>query len=405
MRYLSAHYVFPVSSPPLRNGIICVDDHGCIDRIIDTGGKLEECEKLEFYNGVLVPGFVNAHCHLELSHLHGVVEPNGGLPGFISSIGKLRGASDETILAAAKAADDEMRRNGTVAAGDISNNAGTLTVKRNSHIWYHTFVEIFGLGNSRAQEIFVSAQQVEREYRDAGMSVSIVPHAIYSVSQALWQNLYRSYKSSPSRVISMHHQESCEEMWPYPDGKGELAGMFRKNGLLARNPNGETLNEVKPEIGDIPQMMNCFREAANCLLVHNTFSSKDDLLKYTSDPGRFYFVLCPGSNLFIQNRLPSLQLFSSPELCRNICLGTDSLASNTKLSILEEIKIIHQHAPDIPLGMLLQWATLHGASALGCDDLYGSFEKGKAPGVNLITDIDFDRMQFTAKSAVKALVP
>jgi cytosine/adenosine deaminase-related metal-dependent hydrolase len=403
MRYLSAQYVFPVSSPPLRNGIVCVDDHGCIDRIIDTGGKLEEREKLEYYNGILVPGFVNAHCHLELSHLYGIVEPNGGLPEFISSIGKLRGARDETILAAAKAADDEMRRNGTVAVGDISNDAGTLTVKRNSHIWYHTFIEIFGLESSRAQEILANAQQVEQEYRDDGMPVSIVPHAIYSVSRALWQNLHQTYKASPPRVISMHHQESCEEMGPYPDGKGELADMFRKSGLLSRNPNGEALNKVNGDIRS--QMMSCFREAANCLLVHNTFSSKDDLLKYTSDPGRFYFVLCPGSNLFIQNRLPNLSLFSSPELCRNICLGTDSLASNTKLSILEEIKIIHQHAPDIPLGTLLQWATLNGASALGCDDLHGSLEKGKAPGVNLITGIDFDRMQFTAKSAVKVLVP
>ncbi|MDR1155314.1 MAG: amidohydrolase family protein [Bacteroidales bacterium] len=402
---MSAHYVFPVSSPPLRNGIVCVDDHGCIDRIIDTGGKLEEREKLEYYNGILVPGFVNAHCHLELSHLYGLVEPNGGLPEFISSIGKLRCAGDETILAAAKAADGEMRRNGTVAAGDISNNVGTLAVKRKSRIWYHTFIEIFGLDSSRAQTILAGAQQVEREYRDAGMSASIVPHAIYSVSQALWQHLHQTYKASP-RVISMHHQENSEEMGPYPDGKGELADMFRKSGLLERNPNGETLNELKPETGNIPpKMMSCFREAANCLLVHNIFSSKDDLLKYTSCPGRFYFVLCPGSNLFIQNRLPNLQLFSSPELCRNICLGTDSLASNTKLSILEEIKIIHQHAPDIPLDMLLQWATLNGASALGCEDLHGSLEKGKAPGVNLITGIDFDRMQFTAASAVKVLVP
>jgi cytosine/adenosine deaminase-related metal-dependent hydrolase len=395
MRYLSAHYVFPISSPPLRNGIVCVDDSGHINRVIDTGGKLEEREKLEFYNGILVPGFVNAHCHLELSHLHGVVEPNGGLPGFISSIGKVRGASDETILAAAKAADDGMRRNGIVAAGDISNNAGTLSIKRDSRIWYHTFVEVFGLDSSRSQAISIRAQQVEREYREAGMAVSMVPHAIYSVSQALWQNLHRSYQSSPC-ITSMHHQESSEETGLYLDGKGELADMFRANGMLTGN------NALSKDI--LPQMMNCFREAAKCLLVHNTFSSKDDLLKYTSDPGRFYFALCPGSNLFIQNRLPDMQLFSSQELCRNTCLGTDSLASNTKLSILEEMKIIHRHAPDIPLGILLQWATLNGASALGCDDRHGSFGKGKAPGVNLITGIDFEQMQLTAESDVKVLV-
>ena len=139
------------------------------------------------------------------------------------------------------------------------------------------------------------------------------------------------------------------------------------------------------------------------MLVHNTFSTKNDLLKYSSKPERFYFVLCPGSNLFIQNRLPNLQLFSSQELSQNICLGTDSLASNTKLSILEEMKIIQQHAPEIPLEMLMQWATFNGARALGVEHLYGSFEKGKTPGVNLITGIDFDRMQFTGETGVNVI--
>ena len=353
--------------------MICVDDDGCIVDMIDTGGKLEEREKLEFYNGILVPGFVNAHCHLELSHLHGVMEQNSGLSEFVLSIGKIRRANNETILAAAKEADSEMWRNGIVAVGDISNNACTFPVKRDSPMWYRTFVEVFGLDNSRSEEIFTAAKQVEQEYRHAGMPASIVPHAVYSVSEVLWEVLCQSYKSSPPQVISMHHQESSEEL------------------------------EAKLESQN-PKLTSCLQEASLCLLVHNTFSTKDDLTKYISHLRRFYFVLCPKSNLFIQNRLPDLLLFSMQELRQNVCLGTDSLASNTCLSVLEEMKIIQQHAPEIPLEMLVQWATLNGAKALVFDHLLGSLEKGKVPGINLITHIDLENKRLTAESEVKMLV-
>jgi cytosine/adenosine deaminase-related metal-dependent hydrolase len=392
MRYLSAHYVFPVSSPPLQNGIVCVNGDGCIVDVIDSGGKPEKREKIEFYSGILVPGFVNAHCHLELSHLRDAIKPGGGLPDFITSVGRLRKANRETILAAAKSADEEMMENGIAVAGDVSNHADTLGVKRNSRICYHTFVEIFGLDGNRAKETLATAEQVKQEFCNAGTSASVAPHAVYSVSRALWEELYQSYQSSPPHVISMHHRESSEETGVYPEGKGELADMLRKNGLLTGS-----------HIPCKEQMMRCFRESSRCLLVHNVFLSENDLPEYASAPDRFYFVLCPRSNLYIQNRLPDLQLFSSPELYRNVCLGTDSLASNTSLSILDEMKVIQQHAPHISLEMLVRWATFNGASALG-SPLHGSFEKGKTPGVNLITEIDFDRMRLTAESTVKVLV-
>lgn len=387
MRYLSARYVFPISSPPIKNGILCVNDDGCIVDVINTGGKSESCSKLEFYDGILVPGIVNAHCHLELSHLYGIMEPNIGLPGFISSIGKLRSATDETIQAAAKAADGEMRKNGMVAVGDISNNSCTLPIKRDSLIWYRTFVEVFGLDNNHSEKLFASAQQIEQEYRNAGMPVSIVPHALYSVSRTLWKNLSDWYALDDPEVVSIHHHESSDELKVLWEGKGELVDKFRENGLFTEPVFGFA-NPIKKK----------------CLLVHNTFSTRDDLSKYITHPQRFYFVLCPGSNLFIQNRLPDFLLFSSQKLCNYVCLGTDSLASNTSLSLLNEMKIIQHYTPEIPLGILLQWATLNGARALAFDHLLGSFEINKKPGVNLIMGIDFENMRLTDESVVKVIV-
>jgi len=387
MRYLSAQYIFPVSAPPLKYGIICVNDDGCIVDVIDTGGNLKDHEKLEFYDGILVPGFVNAHCHLELSHLHGVMKTNIGLPGFISSIRKLRQATDETILAAAKAADDEMKRNGIVAVGDISNNACTFPVKRDSPIRYHTFVEVFGLDDNLSEEIISTAEQIEQEYRNAGMPVSIVPHASYSVSQTLWEMLQQSYASSPPQVVSIHHQESSDE-FSICDMRLEMCDMRLE------------ISDMRCAVSEIKNK----KIKIKILLVHNIFSTINDLSKYTSYPETFYYILCPGSNLFIQNQLPGLLLFSSPEFCNNVCLGTDSLASNTSLSVLEEMKIIQQHTSGIPLEMLVQWATLNGARALGFDHFLGSFEKGKKPGVNMISGIDPEEMRLTAQTNVKVLV-
>ncbi len=392
MRFLSAHYIFPVSSPPLRNGIVCISDAGEVIDVIDTGGKLEEGEKIEFYNGILTPGFVNAHCHLELSHLRNQIEQHKGLPEFLSAIGQIRPADENLILEAAEKAEDEMLRKGIVAVGDISNQITCLTIKRNSRLRYHTFIELFGLQENHAETIMQKAQRIEQAYHEAGFAASIAPHAMYSVSDALFALLGKYYIEYPA-IVSMHHQESEEETSLYPQGKGYLADAFRKGGLLQERSDSRDLLVKKAE--------QCLSLAKQCLLVHNTFTSPDDFRQRSQHLKKIFWVLCPLSNLYIQDYLPDFSLFSDHPA--DVCLGTDSLASNTCLSILEEMKVIHQHLPDISLQQLLQWATLNGAKALDMDKCLGSIEKNKKPGINLITGIDFERMHLNINSKVKVL--
>ncbi len=393
MRYLSAHYIFPVSSPPLKNGIVCTDDRGVVVDVIDTGGKFRERERLEFYNGILVPGFVNTHCHLELSHLRGAMASHGGLPDFLSSVGRIRPADDATVRSAAKAADEEMRRNGIVAVGDISNRADTIPIKQESKLRYRTFIEVFGLDARRAESAFSDAQNLERLYRDADLPASVVPHAMYSMSSPLLGLLDNYYATHPA-IASIHWQESKEETGLYLEGKGALAEAFRRGGLLP--DDGASRKNL------VEETEQCLSRARQCLLVHNTFSSRDDISRCLHRLKKVFWVLCPGSNLYIQNRLPDLSLFAEADL--NVCIGTDSLASNTRLSVLEELKIIQNRTPDIPLSQLLYQATLSGARALGFDNILGSFEKNKTPGINLITNIDFERMRLTDQSSVEVLV-
>ena len=123
------------------------------------------------------------------------------------------------------------------------------------------------------------------------------------------------------------------------------------------------------------------------ILVHNTFTSEEDVLflqeYHKKNPQQIYFCLCPNANLYIENILPPVHLFRKNNF--KIVLGTDSLASNETLSILDEIKTLRKNFPEISLDEMLQWATLNGAKALGFENELGSFDAGKKPGVLNIT--------------------
>ena len=140
------------------------------------------------------------------------------------------------------------------------------------------------------------------------------------------------------------------------------------------------------------------------LLIHNILTrQKDiDLIAKTRSLNKTWFVLCPNSNIFIEDRLPDIELFRKNEL--KICLGTDSLSSNRKLSILDEMKTIQNFFPLIPLGEIVSWATRNGAEALEMDDWAGTIEPGKRPGINLITGIDLKQLQLLPNSKVKKLL-
>ena len=138
----------------------------------------------------------------------------------------------------------------------------------------------------------------------------------------------------------------------------------------------------------------------NLLLVHNTYTSLEEIKNAIRTRDNLYWCFCPNANLYIENNTPDFHLFNSVDC--NIVIGTDSLASNRSLSVLGELKTITGRG-EIPLHTLLKWATINGAKFLGLDEKLGSFEKGKKPGVNLIQEVDFQNMKLTKASTVKRL--
>jgi len=163
MRKLSAHYIITGTGAILVKGIIVLTDEGIVTEIIDTNGELDEKAGVEFYSGVLVPGFVNAHCHLELSHLRDIFPEKTGLPGFLKNVVQHRNLEENKVIEEAQKADFEMWKNGVVAVGDISNTDLTFQLKSKSKIAYHTFIEALGFSPHRAERAFAWAKYCSGE--------------------------------------------------------------------------------------------------------------------------------------------------------------------------------------------------------------------------------------------------
>ena len=388
MKSFKADYVFPVNADPIKNGIVTVDDTGKIISVTDQSSKNDPAP--EILSGIICPGFVNTHCHLELSHMLGKVNTKTGLVEFIKNIMKHRGADNPLITEAATRADNDMYENGIVAVGDISNTSITLDIKAKSKIHYHTFVEILGFLPNKADELFNSALALIEEFKP--QSCSITPHAPYSVSKELFR-LIKKYCETGTNLLSIHNQE-CEDenkFFRYKLGKFvELYDYF-----------GMDINHFKPQARNSMQsIIPLLTNKQDVLMVHNTCTNLKDIYFLKRFDRRIHWCFCPNANLYIENRLPKIPLFVDQGF--NITLGTDSLASNHGLSILSEMQTIQYKYKNISTARLIQWGTENGAEFLGIDDKFGTLEPGKTPGLNLITNVE--DLKLTPDSKVRRLV-
>ena len=362
MRFLTADYLYPLHVNPLKNGVLQISNRGEVISVFAERKSVPK-EKLEFFRGVLCPGFVNTHCHLELSHLKGLVEQKKGLPYFVSKIKKRNDFPKQDVLFAIQKAEEEMIKNGIVAVGDICNTLDTLSQKQKGKLKYYSFVEVFCVKTARIDQIILHAVNLRNHFRSKGFKATISPHAPYTVSDQLMREIAKQFDEN-DEITTMHLQESMAENNLFQSKKGDF---FKW--LKSMNANAEIWEDRDRAVDSLLELANIKK-----LLVHNTFAQKEDI---TSN----YYCTCPKANLYIEGALPDYTIFNSDSLC----VGTDSLASNNSLSILEELQIIQKNS-QFNLNTLLKIASKNGAEALGFKDL-GTFEKGKKPGVNLISGL------------------
>jgi len=394
MRTISAHYIFDGKGNFLKNGIVKIDNDGNIIDVIDTKGKLQESEGIEFYNGIITPGFINTHCHLELSHLKGVIPQKQGLAHFIRNVISHRSSSDEKIHQAISSALIEMQTNGIVAVGDISNREITFEYKKQTDLYFHTFLECYGVEEPADKMSLEIANGLYEKWKSR-IPISVTPHASYSCSPLLLGKIQISQEKNQG-IYSIHNQECASENELFLSQSGEL-----HDGLVKMGMNLELLEFMG--LNSVQTISKYFPNDGNKILIHNTFTSETDVefLFEECSPETFYWCLCPNSNLYIENCLPNIDLFKALNL--QCVIGTDSYSSNSSLSILDELKTITENTSTTNLSDMLVWACLNGAKALKIDERYGSIEKGKRPGINLIYDLDLLGLKLLPESKVKVL--
>jgi cytosine/adenosine deaminase-related metal-dependent hydrolase len=370
MRFLRAERIFNGEVFLPSNAILVLDEKGVLlDILLDHAIEDGRVERLK---GILTPGFVNTHCHLELSHLLGKIPLNTGLPEFARQVILKRNQSDAMEMSEyRREADKNMWSNGIVAVGDISNGETSFIDKADSKIYYHTFIELIGLNPKDSDTIFDKGLALLEQLKNYNLHGSLAAHASYSTSKNLIKQI-ADFDFQQKLPFSIHNQESEEEtkfMMGVKNGFEELYKFLNLDISWFKAPVCSSLESYAQELSPGPT-----------ILVHNRLTDNSDLSAVANK--NVYWCFCPNANLYIDNALPNFEIFKN--FAHQICLGTDSLASNNALNLIDEANTILKASSVFTLENMLSALTSHAASALNISHNFGTLQRGKNVGLNLI---------------------
>src|SRR5665213_3340918 len=221
-RKFNADYLYTGKDLLDKNHVLITENDGTIINVISRDDAGEDVEK---FNGILSPGFINAHCHTELAHLKGYIPEKTGLADFVYKVVTGRHLDEKEILSAIENAEAEMLRCGIMAVSDICNNNLTLLQKKKRQLNYYNFIEVSGWNPQIAAARFEKSKEIYDDFEANNLKTSIVPHAPYSVSQELWGKIIPFFRG---KVISIHNQEVASEDEFFLKGTGKLVDMYQK---------------------------------------------------------------------------------------------------------------------------------------------------------------------------------
>jgi cytosine/adenosine deaminase-related metal-dependent hydrolase len=362
----------------LNDHVLIVQEDGTIENLV---AEKEAGAGIETFAGIVTPGFINCHCHLELSHLKNLIPPQTGLVDFLISVVRKRDLMDGDKETAIAAAEKEMYLNGIVGVADICNTTDAIATKTNSKLKWHNLIELFNFYDNTLEESLNTYLSFLEEFHQHGLPAVLTPHAPYSISTKTYEALN---DRTAGQIISIHNQETKGEDELFQKGSGDFLKLYTTF-FDGKSPFAITGKS------SLQTWLPHFTAGQTILLVHNTFITEEDILFAKDHAQKFnlklVYCLCPNANLYIENRLPPVDLLLQHHC--SIVVGTDSYSSNWQLNMAAEMKTINQSFPHISLETLLQWTTFNGAEAMRWDADLGSFKKGKKPGVMQLDEKDF----------------
>jgi cytosine/adenosine deaminase-related metal-dependent hydrolase len=378
MQILSASWVVPVSAPPLAGGRVAVD--GGRVRWVGRAGEAgaPDGEVTDLGDGVLLPGLVNAHCHLELSHLAGEVDPSRGFVSWVEQVVEKRLLTDEKdVRAGARRGINQLESTGTVAVGDVSNALKHLDLLEASSVKGMVFHELLSWDPGKAILLLAATDKIATLAKRHGMNtqVRVAAHAPHSVSPQLMAGILK--RGGPHAI---HLAESPVETEFLATGGGEWAAFLGRRGAgrVKFTPPGVSPVRYLDSVGALrPGLV-----AAHC--IHCDAGDRALL----AERG-VHAVICPRSNAALG--VGTADVPALLEAGVKLALGTDSLAGVETLDLLAEAAALQRTFPSLDPAVIVRMATLGGAEALGLKD-HGSIASGKrgalafAPGPSDLRD-------------------
>jgi len=371
MRVFHAHTVAPVDTPVITDGGVAVEGKtlkGC-GSFEQLRHRFNRAEIVDLTDCVILPGLVNGHTHLELSHLKNKVPYRGD---FVDWVRRLKGGRADARVETEHFLDSIIEkacqaslRNGVTTVGDICPGHRAWPRLSGRPIRKRCFAEVLGMCDDSAAQRRYLQECVKTTRTDELLRLGLSPHAPYSTGADMYQ-MTAEIAAENNLLVTTHLAENREEIEFVRTGAGPwrdyLEELGKWDGSFAGRQTGPVSYFLELDLGEQP-----------FLLAHVNYIDDEELdaLAKTSHG----VVYCPRSHDFFGHPLHRFREMVQKGIL--VCLGTDSLASNDSLSILEEMRFIHRQNPDFPADTLLKMATIYGARALGWDDKIGTLTVGK----------------------------
>ena len=374
MRIYAARWVCPVASAPIENGCVAVNDEGRIAFVGDWSAA-PTGEKLDLGNAILLPGFVNAHTHLELTSMRGAIAETEFFAWIRAVVARKKEKLDESeAYRSARSGIAEGLRLGTTTFGDTSDSAATFDAMLQAGVRGIVFQEVFGPHPSECDGSMQSLRQrveMTRQKETELVRVGVSPHAPYTVSDELYRAV-AEYSSANNLPVAVHIAESSHEMEYVTRGVGPFADLLRGRGILVA-PRGRSPIDLLMRTGILE---------THPLLIHAINVDDDDLRLIRSNGATI--VHCPLSNAALGHAVAPIAAYARAGIPTG--LGTDSAIMNQELNVLEEAKSVaaaqmrsggSAAARLFDSAKLLRMLTVEGARALGLEKDIGTLEVGK----------------------------
>lgn len=370
----TCRWLLTIDAPPVEGGWFEIEA-GTIARV---GQGPAPRPATDLGDVAVLPGLVNAHTHLELSWMAGLVPPADSLPAWIRDLMRLRRSAPphpDTQLDAARAALAAMRESGTVLVGDVSNTLSTVPLLAAAGVAGVVFHELIGFAASDpAQSVNDALQRIASVEVDQSASapvrVTLSAHAPYSVSPALFREIAARVSDTP---LTVHLGESAEEVEFLRTGKGPMRELLEHLGAW-------TDDWPVPRVGPVEYMATLGYLRPGMMAVHGVHLKDDELERLRRS--RATVVTCPRSNLWVGAGMPRVSHFYGARV--PVAIGTDSLASVASLNLFDELAELRRIAPDVTAASLLESATRIGAEALGFGDTHGILGPGRSASLVVV---------------------